>query len=128
MEPFDDRESTGHDLTDRELSGMLREWQAPRPPGAMRARALAGAGRPWWQRLWTASIRVPLPVAALLAVLFALAMWRWVIPVPARVLIQTERVEVPVAADKPRPAPTIYGLQPVAELRPRIIRSGHARN
>jgi hypothetical protein len=123
MEPFDERQ-----LTEQELSSMLREWQAPRPPGAMRARVLAEAARPWWQRLWTVSIRIPLPVAAVLAVLFALALWRWVMPVPARVVIHTERVEVPVTVYKDRPAPTIYGLHPVAELRPRIIRSGHARN
>jgi hypothetical protein len=125
MEPFDEDELTGHaltghELTDRELSSMLREWQAPRPPAAMRARVLAEAARPWWQRLWTISIRVPLPVAAALAVLFALAMWRWAVPVPARVVIQT--------VYKDRPAPTIYGLQPVAELQPRIVRSGHAKN
>ncbi len=128
MEPFDE-----HELTDQELSGMLREWQAPRPAAAMRARVFPERvfpepSRPWWQRLWTASIRVPLPVAMVLAVLFAVAVWRWVIPVPGRVVIHADRVEVPVTVYKDGPAPTIYGLQPVAELRPRIIRGGHAKN
>jgi hypothetical protein len=57
-------------------------------------------------------------------------------------LVKTERVEVPVVQDRVvtkyvyrngPPAPAIHGLnfdelRPVAELRPRIIRSGDAKN
>jgi hypothetical protein len=46
------------------------------------------------------------------------------------VVVRTERVEVPVVRERvvtrtPRQTPIFGGLQPVKELRPRIIRSVH---
>lgn len=66
---------------DAELSAMLRKWNAPQPETqAARARLLKDfravvARPPLWRRAMTASIRVPLPIAAcaLVAMLASLA-------------------------------------------------------
>ncbi len=130
-------------LNDDELNGMLREWKAPSAPARLRERIFAPRSRHGWRRLWTASVRVPLPVAAGLLLALALGAWRWVAPPVPRVLIKTEikteRVEVPapervvtriVYRDRPVPGETgtMPNLQPVTELRPRIIRSRNAEN
>jgi len=85
-----------------------------------------------------------LPAAAALAVVFSLAAWRLSVPAAPRVEIRTERVEVPVVEERvvtktvyrDRVVPSrasekgsdVQGLQPVAELRPRIIRRGNVQN
>ena len=76
---------------DDELSRLLQRWSAPLVPDGIDERMLAayrrqtGAGEPWWSRLFTASVRVPLPVAVgvlmLLIVTAALAL-RPVAPQP----------------------------------------------
>src|SRR5258708_29876707 len=114
------------DLNDRELDGLLDEWKPPAPPARLRARVFAQQSRPWWRRIWTASIRIPAPVAACLLV--ALAFGAWQLLKQPRVLvkqeIKTERVEVPVVTERvvyrDRPTPThistVARLQPVTEL------------
>jgi hypothetical protein len=131
-------------LSDRELDALLAEWKAPQAPAHLRAALFPEAAKPWWLRACKASIRVPLPIAACLAVVLSLAAWRWSVPAPARVEIRTERVEVPVVEERVV-TKTVYrdrvvpsrasvtgsnrqGLQPVAELRPRIIGRGNAQN
>ena len=127
MEPFEKDE-----LADPELDALLEEWHAPSAPAALRSAVF----RPWWRGMWTASIRVPLPAACCLAVLLGIALWHWSRPVPVRVIIRTERVEVPVVKEqvvtrlvyRDRPVPLdMHELQPVAVLRPYIIRSGNDR-
>jgi hypothetical protein len=59
-------EDTG---ADAELSALLRAWDAPQQSHGARARLLAdfraaSVRVPLWQRVLTASVRVPLPVAA----------------------------------------------------------------
>lgn len=112
MEPLENQ-----DLTDRELDGMLRQWQAPPAPGRLRAAVFPDCAAPWWTR----SIRIPLPVVACLVVLLAAGAWRWAVP-DERVV--TRLVYRANAAD----VLTFHELQPVTELRPRIIRRGHAEN
>jgi hypothetical protein len=130
-----------NELSDRELDALLVEWKAPQAPAHLRAALFPG---PWWLRVCKASIRVPLPLAACLAVVLSLAAWRWSVPAAARVEIRTERVEVPVVQERvvtktvyrDRVVPSrasetgsnMQGLQPVAELRPRIIRRGNDQN
>lgn len=139
MRPFEDDE-----LSDQELDALLPEWSIPPAPARLRAAVFPDRSRPWWRRLWTASVRVPAPVACCLMVLLALGAWRWVVPTTPRVLIRTERVEVPVTKTEvvtktvfrdrvvrvrvPVPERNLSELQPVAELRPRVIRSGHVQN
>jgi hypothetical protein len=127
MDPFEDGQ-----LADPELDALLAEWHAPQAPASLRSAVF----RPWWSRMWTASIRIPLPAACCLAALLAAALWHWSRPVPVRVIVRTERVEVPVVKEqvvtrlvyRDRPVPLdIHELQPVAVLRPVIIRSGYDR-
>ncbi len=133
MEPLENQE-----LNDRDLDGLLREWKAPSAPARLRGRVFGEPDRPWWRKIWTGSIRIPVPVAACLALALALGAWRWIAPPPARVLIKTERVEVPVVTERvvtlyrERPVasetPAVPMLRPVTELRPRIIRNRNAEN
>jgi hypothetical protein len=126
-------------LTDRELDSLLQQWNAPSAPARLRAALFPGTSRRWWQRLWHVSIRVPVPVAACLAIAFGLAAWRWSMPAHPQVVVKTERVEVPVTKERVV-TKTVYrdrcatqgldiqALQPVAELRPRIIRRRNVEN
>src|SRR5580658_10594188 len=96
MEPFEKDE-----LQDGELDGMLQQWRAPRAPERLRQAIFPAPARPWWSRLWTTSIRVPLPVACALLMALALGVWLWPRPVPAlRTVVKTERVEVPVIQER----------------------------
>jgi hypothetical protein len=139
MEPYDREE-----LTDHELDGLLREWKAPPAPGHLRAAVLQAARGTRWRRMWTASFRIPVPLAACLALFLAIGGWWLSRPAAPRVIVRTEvrteRVEVPVVTERvvprivyrdrtavARPI-TFQNLQPVAELRPRIIRSEDAHN
>ena len=54
MEPFEKDE-----LTDRELDGMLAHWKSPSAPARLKAAVFGERRLPWWRRLWSASIRVP---------------------------------------------------------------------
>jgi hypothetical protein len=86
-------------LDDRELNDLLSCWQAPSAPPRLRARVFAPRRR--WRQLWL------LPLAACLIVVLYLK------------------------HPQPRPAPralTFRELQPVRELRPRILRGPHAAN
>lgn len=109
MEPFEPDE-----LPQQELDELLSRWEAPAPSSSLRLKLFPESARPWWQRIWTASVRVPLPVACCLALLFAAVVWRAARQVPAP--SQAQRVL------------TFEELKPVVELRPRIIRSGHVQN
>ena len=133
MEPFKEDE-----LSDQELDALLTEWKVPRAPAHLRASIFPS--RRWWRNIWSISIRVPAPVAALIAIVVALAVWRGSVPVAPHEVVRTERVEIPVFKDRvvPRtvyrtrivhatpvpPGRNAHDLQPVAELRPVIIRSG----
>jgi hypothetical protein len=61
---------------DEELARLLARWSAPVVPDGMDERMLAayrrqaGTAEPWWARLFTASVRVPLPVVVGLLMLF----------------------------------------------------------
>jgi hypothetical protein len=138
MEPFEE-------LKDDELDNLLQGWQTPDPPVGMQARVFAQpvqATAPWWRRLWTASVRVPVPLAACLLLAAGAGVWKYsVTRVEPHVVVKTERVEVPTVTERvvtqtiyrDRPAPVLRSakasqLQPVTELRPRIIRSQDANN
>lgn len=68
MEPAD---SAGADL---ELKNILDEWLAPEPTAALGERVFSDyrrhfQRRAWWRRWLAASIRLPVPVAAMVGVL-----------------------------------------------------------
>jgi hypothetical protein len=86
-------------LDDRELNDLLSRWQAPATPARLRARVFAP--RRSGRPLWV------LPLAVCLFVVLYLK------------------------RPQPRPAPralTFCELQPVRELRPRILPGPHAAN
>jgi hypothetical protein len=133
MEPFEKSQ-----LSDEELNSLLREWEVPQAPARLRAAVLGGPPKPWWRRVWNMSIRVPVPLACSLMLLLGVGAWRWArlasSPAVPRVIIKTERVEIPVVTERVvtktvyRDRPASDQLFPVAELRPRIIRREHVQN
>jgi hypothetical protein len=117
MQPSDNDE-----LTDRELDAILPEWKTPVAPARLRAALFPEVPRPWWRRLWTSSIRIPLPVACLLAVVLMLAAWRWLTP---RTIYRDRLASgISIAAA----GTDASQLRPVTELRPRIVRRADAQN
>ena len=100
MEPLDRDE-----LSNEELDRVLRAWTAPPAPAQLKGAIFGSAGRPWWWKLWSASVRIPAPALLILAALLGIAFWRR---------------NITGGAD--------HQLQPVAELRPKIIRSANAQN
>jgi hypothetical protein len=112
MEPIEHR-----NLTDRELDGMLQRWKAPEAPARLHAALFPAPDMPWWRR----SIRIPLPVAACLMLLLLAGVWRSLSP---RERVVTQIVYREHAAG----TVSFRDLRPVTELRPRIIRRGHAEN
>jgi len=106
------------ELSERELDAILPEWKTPMAPARLRTAVFPEALLPWWSRVWGASVRVPLPVACGVAILLALAAWRWSTP---RTIYRERIVPVSVAAGADE-------LRPVTVLRPRIIRSANAQN
>lgn len=132
MEPFEEDE-----LSDLELDGMLPQWKAQGAPAHLRSAVFPKRSGPWWHRLWSRSIRVPLPVACAVLVVMVVGAAQWARPVPPpRVVVRTERVEVPVIRERvltrtvyrDRPAATAVAWQPVRELQPRIIRNANGQN
>jgi hypothetical protein len=117
---------------DEDLEGLLRRWGAPVVPDGMDERVLAayrrqvGTAEPWWSRLFTATVRVPLPVAVgllmLLAVTAALAL-RPVSPPPTA---GTSGPSAPVQAVRVVDPPVVTGtdlsgFQPVGEVTATVV-------
>ena len=93
---------------DRKLRELLNEWRLPGTPPSLDARVL-GARKAWWSVLLSGSIRLPVPVALVIA---------------AALLIMA------VALVRRQPPPSqpaainMADFQPVRDLNFRIIR-GH---
>jgi hypothetical protein len=66
-------------LNDDELKHAISSWRAPTTPHHLRGR-IFGARRPWWEWLFTGTIRVPIPVCAVLVVLLAWIAWQRSVP------------------------------------------------
>ena len=117
---------------DDELTRLLGRWSAPVVPDGMDERVLAayrrqqGTLEPWWSRLFTASVRVPLPVAVgvlmLLIVTAALAL-RPVVPSPtAGTTGPSEPVQAARQGDVPVVSRTsLAGFRPVAEVTATVV-------
>jgi hypothetical protein len=80
-------------------------------------------------------LRIPIPALCVVVLVAAVVFWKWSV---ARVIVQTQRVEVPVEKvvtvyeDRiirvPAPARANEKLHPVADLNPRIIGSSSLEN
>jgi hypothetical protein len=108
-------------LNDRELKELLDRWEAPGAPASLERRIFDETishekGRQRWYRwLLSGSIRVPVPVAAMLLVVLWLA-WSLRAPVPRGSGAESAR-EL-----------TFSEFQPVKELKPRVVRSDYEGN
>lgn len=71
MEPFEKDE-----LSDRELEGLLRLWEVPNAPVQLRQAVFGPSRGAHWWALWDASIRVPVPMIALVALIVAIGLWQ----------------------------------------------------
>ena len=96
-------------LNDDELNRLLSRWEAPQKPASLK-RKIFVSKPPIWRRLWTTSLRVPLPVAASIVVLFVL-WFHYVRPV--------EPPETPGAVPT-----SLAGFQPVRQLDPMVYGGG----
>jgi anti-sigma factor RsiW len=126
----DERESR----PDPELRDLLRKWEPPVVPEGMDERMLAayqrqtGTAEPFWRRWFTSSIRVPVPVALVVALLLiftaALAL-KPASPPPTAVAPDTSG---PVrAAQRAVPVVTgtsLAGFQPVTEITATVVQGG----
>jgi hypothetical protein len=117
---------------DDELHRLLERWSAPVLPEGMDERMLVayrgqvGAGEPWWSRLFTATVRVPLPVAVgvlmLLIVTAALALRPPTPPSTAGTSGPSEPVQAARHLDVPVVSRTsLAGFQPVTEVTATVV-------
>lgn len=93
------------ELSNSELDELLHQWKAPLAPARLRSALFSQPPRGWWRTMWTASIRIPVPALIVLAMLLGIVLWQ----------------RSPAARQEGNE------LQPVAELRPKIIRSGNVQ-
>jgi hypothetical protein len=122
---------------DDELHGLLTRSGTPLVPDGMDERILAayrrrvGLARPWWHRLLTGSVRVPLPVAVavvtLLIVSTALALRPAPAPTagtpaPSELIQAARRTEPPVVTRT-----SLAGFRPVAEVTATVFRDAGER-
>jgi hypothetical protein len=127
------------DLRDPELQRLLARWSAPAVPEGLDERVLAAYRRevrtaePWWSRLFTATVRIPLPVAVGLLMLFvvtaALALRPATAPPPtAGTAGPSEPVQAARAGEQPVVTRTnLAGFQPVTEVTATVVETGERR-
>ncbi len=124
-------------LNDRQLSDLLRRAKAnpPKPAPGFAARVMQAyqtqSGRQSvWQRVVSGTIRIPIPAvifASIAMVLLGMVLGRRLGEKP---LIGLPAVQEQMATNvvrQDRPVLSLYGLQPVPELRPRIFRRAHEK-
>jgi hypothetical protein len=120
------------DIQDEELDGLLRRWGAPVVPEGMDERMLAAyrrqvrAAEPWWSRLFTASVRVPLPVAVGLLMLLVVTAALALRPVADAPTAGTSGPSAPVQAVRAVDPPVVTrtdlsGFQPVSEVTATVV-------
>ena len=93
-------------LDEKELSQLLRRWQAPETPSSLSHKVLSGRP-PWWRWLMTGTIRIPVPMG--IAAIAVFAAWMWYSR-PA-----------PVQPSPPSASTTLADFQPVPQLEPKIV-------
>ncbi|MFI4942397.1 MAG: hypothetical protein ACHP85_03975 [Burkholderiales bacterium] len=128
----DERNGERETERDEDLQRLLARWSASPVPDGMDGRVLAayrretGGAEPWWKRLLTASVRVPLPVAVgvlLLLIVTAVLARRPAPPAPtAGTAAPSEPVQAVRHPEVPVVTPTsLAGFQPVAEVTATVV-------
>ena len=99
-------------LSDHELQSLLKTWKAPTAPEHVQ---LSLPRRGWYAGLWAMSVRIPVPVLALiLMVIIAL-----------QVLPRRQRMHIPTDALR---EVRLSDFEPVPEATPVIVRRTHYDN
>ncbi len=117
---------------DEGLERLLARWSAPIVPEGMDERVLAayrkqaGTGEPWWARLFTASVRVPMPVAVGLLMLFIVTAALALRPATPQPTAGTRGPGAPVQAAQRLDEPVVTrtnlaGFQPVSEVTATVL-------
>lgn len=123
---------------DEELDSLLARWSAPVVPEGLDERVLAMFRRekstafPWWERLFTASVRVPLPVAVGLLLLFVVTAVLALRPVAPQPTAGTSAPSGPVLAARRADPPVVTrtslaGFQPVSEVTATVVETKESR-
>ena len=123
---------------DLELERLLARWSAPVVPEGMDERVLeayrrqARTAEPWWSRLFTATVRVPLPVAVgllmLLIVSAALALRPMAPPPTAGTTGPSQPVQAARSVDSQVVTRTsLAGFQPVSEVTATVVETQEKR-
>jgi uncharacterized membrane protein YdfJ with MMPL/SSD domain len=112
---------------DPELARVLQEWTVPALPDTLDERVQAlvrrAPRRPLWRRLFTTSVRVPLPVAlAVLVGLLLAVFWR---PRDRAPELESAESAAPARAarleTRPGLAGGLAGFEPVREMKVTVV-------
>ncbi len=117
---------------DEELARLLARWSAPLVPDGMDERMLAayrrqaGTAEPWWARLFTVSVRVPLPVAVGLLMLLVVTAVLALRPVAPPSTAGTTGPSAPIQAAQRLDPPVVTrtslaGFEPVPEVTATVL-------
>jgi hypothetical protein len=123
---------------DPELERLLARWSAPAVPEGLDERMLMAYRRqvrtvePWWSRLFTASVRVPLPVAVGLLMLLLLTAALALRPVAPPPTAGTSGPSEPVQAARHVDSPVVTrtslaGFRPVSEVTATVVNAQEMR-
>jgi len=95
-------------LDENELTRLLRKWEAPSAPPALRKR-LFPAERSTWRWLLNGTIRIPVPVALAAAILIGLWLHYY-----------SKLVSHPAQVAQPNSV-SLVDFQPVRQLKPVVV-------
>jgi hypothetical protein len=118
-------------LNDDQLNSLLKQAKTnqPKPPSGFDARVMQmydqrqSSYSPIWRCWVSGTIRVPAPIAVLASVVLILI--GMVVGDTLRKTPNLQQRAVTKSAGQDPPVLNLDGLQPVAELRPRIVRKAH---
>src|SRR5438105_1113791 len=94
-------------LDEKELTQLLRQWEAPSVPASFDHRVLPRRTS-WWRWLVSGTIRIPVPVG--LAAVVLVALWIFYL-----------RPAGPPATRQAAPTVSLVDFQPVHQLEPVIV-------
>jgi hypothetical protein len=97
-------------MDDRELHELLQQWKAPAAPPNLEKRVFTPVPDRWWRWLLRGSIRVPVPLGAVLLAILVVSLY-------AALTAAGRQIAPPVRHV------SLADFQPVPQLEVRIVRS-----